>query len=97
MPSREDSINGGKRVIPSKKKGDEMAEWTVRCPACGATNRVPTDEVDLDCGTVSYTRVCESCGHTFSSEQPYWRWLGLKEPPTAEHGSREADDSPGRA
>lgn len=74
-----------------------MAGWTLRCPACGATHRVPAAELNLECGTVSYTHVCENCGHTFTSEEPYWRWLGLKGPLPAEGEDREAEDSTDRA
>jgi len=68
-----------------------MAGWTVYCPDCGATNRVPADGLTIKCGKVSRTHVCESCGHTFTTEQPYWRWLGLKEAPPAEDEEQEVD------
>jgi len=69
-----------------------MAGWTVYCPDCGATNRVPADDLTIECGKVSCTHVCENCGNAFTSEQPYWRWLGLKEAPPAGDENGEADD-----
>lgn len=68
-----------------------MAGWTPYCPHCGATKRVPAQELNLECGTVSYTRACENCGNAFTTEQPYWHWLGLKEPP-AEDENRGVSD-----
>lgn len=58
-----------------------MASWTLHCGHCGTANRVPADELELECGTVSYSGVCEKCGKPLSAEERYWRWLGLNGPP----------------
>lgn len=69
-----------------------MADWTLHCPHCGTTNRVPAHEVNLECGTVSTTHVCVHCREAFTAEQPYWRWLGLKEAPPSEDENEEVAD-----
>lgn len=84
MLSREDCKSGAKRVILSKKRRDEMAKLKLRCPVCETTNQIPADELNLECGKVSGTCVCENCGNEFSGEQPYWRFLSLNEPPSVE-------------
>ena len=65
-----------------------MAELKLSCPNCGTSNRVPADDLDLECERVSYTCVCENCGHKFSGEEPYWRWLGLEARPPDEKESQ---------
>ena len=69
-----------------------MAGWTLYCPDYDAANRLRPDELSLEFGTVSWTHNCETCGNALSSEQPYWRWLGLKGSPT-EDEDQEIGDS----
>jgi hypothetical protein len=58
-----------------------MPTWIVKCPKCETEKEISAADVAVNCGRVTYTCTCTNCRHEFDSEQPYWRWLGLKEAP----------------
>jgi hypothetical protein len=64
-----------------------MANWILKCPACGTRNDVPANELKVRCGNVSCTCVCKNCRKEFKAESPYWRWLELYQAPSPEDKS----------
>lgn len=58
-----------------------MPIWILSCPNCGTRNEIASDQVLIDCGSVSCVCDCIQCGEQIDGQQDYWRWLGLKEGP----------------
>ena len=67
---------------------DDYHDWfSVKYRADGALHAAGKPAGCISCrGTV------RSKDYVFSAEQPYWRWLGLREPPAAKGGDREIDN-----
>lgn len=61
-----------------------MTAWIVTCPTCGAKNEMSRSEVEVACGKVTCTCTCRQCDHVFTTQEEYWRWLGLEEAPPVE-------------
>lgn len=58
-----------------------MTAWVVPCPNCGTENEMARAEVEVVCGQVRCTCTCRRCNHVFTTQEEYWRWLGLEEAP----------------
>jgi len=64
-----------------------MPVWIVVCPNCETENQVTKDSVTVECGVAECQCVCVNCKTEFTSQQEFWRWLGLEEGPIPAPGA----------